>query len=362
MVAPVTGPFTKDTILLGPPNPGGAVPVYTYIRRVWYRQAKPYDLPLDFDLTKLLVLSWNNPPNQNQLLMASAYNVAVYYPDTIAQAYNSAYKKLVAQLGDSSQWGVNLAEYHQGISMIVGRVSQLYRFTKKLNRFDFVGASKELGLGSVPKGVRRKSKALANNWLEYHFGWEPLVKDIGSAIETLQAPPPKRKKVTAKASASSKASFHPGGASPVWVDDISTVKARLSAKISVSNPNLYLANQMGFINPLSVAWELVPFSFVVDWFGNVGDVLSSMTDFIGLDVQSAQWTTLSDTFRHRYSPFAKGFDDLPAPWHEYLRGIYMVRRTGAAFPGPTLLIKPFRGFSPARGATAISLLLQQMRR
>jgi hypothetical protein len=268
----------------------------------------------------------------------------------------------VAQLGDASQWGVNLAEYNQSVGMVVNRATQLFRFTKKLNRFDFVGAGKELGLGKVPKGVRRKSKALANNWLEYHFGWEPLVKDIGAAVEQLQSPGPKDKKIVAKATLHDQFTDHPAGSSPLWTDDKYTMKTRISARISVSNPNLYLANQMGFVNPLSVAWELVPFSFVVDWFGNVGDVLSSMTDFVGLDVQSAQWTYLSDNFRKRWSPYARGFDDLPAPFGATYRSVYVVRRTGAALPGPTLAIKPFRGFSPARGATAISLLLQQMRR
>jgi hypothetical protein len=361
MVAPVTGPFRSTTILKGPPNANGVGFDWTYIDRIWSRQRRPYNLALDYQLTKQLVLDWHNPGNGNQLLMASCYDAGNFFGSLYNDTYNDVYKKFVAQLGDSSQWGVNLAEYGQSISMIVKRATQLRRFTKKLNHFDFPGAANELGLGSVPKGVRRKSKALADNWLEYHFGWEPLVKDIGSAIDVLQRPPPKKKKVVAKSQRVFPNVDHPSGSSPVWTEEVYTMKVRLSADISVSNPNLYMANQLGFVNPLSIAWELVPFSFVVDWFGNVGDVLSSMTDFLGLDVSSAQVTYLQDHKRHRWSPYTLGFDGNPAPWSANYRNIRCKRSTSSVVPGPTLSIKPFRGFSPARGATAISLLLQQMR-
>jgi hypothetical protein len=39
---------------------------------------------------------------------------------------------------------------------------------------------------------------------------------------------------------------------------------------------------MGLTNPAVVAWELVPFSFVVDWFVNVSEFLGQFDEFIGL--------------------------------------------------------------------------------
>jgi len=41
--------------------------------------------------------------------------------------------------------------------------------------------------------------------------------------------------------------------------------------------------QYGFTNPLSLAWELTPFSFVIDWWINVGEVLSSLDNPTFLD-------------------------------------------------------------------------------
>lgn len=39
----------------------------------------------------------------------------------------------------------------------------------------------------------------------------------------------------------------------------------------------------GFTNPLSVGYELIPFSFVVDWWCNLGDVLASLDNLILVD-------------------------------------------------------------------------------
>jgi hypothetical protein len=42
-------------------------------------------------------------------------------------------------------------------------------------------------------------------------------------------------------------------------------------------------NQIGLANPLSIAWEVVPFSFVVDWGLPIGNVLEALTATRGLE-------------------------------------------------------------------------------
>lgn len=51
------------------------------------------------------------------------------------------------------------------------------------------------------------------------------------------------------------------------------------------NKNILVSSLVGhgFGNPLALAWELVPYSFMVDWFVNVGDVLASLDNLLLCD-------------------------------------------------------------------------------
>jgi hypothetical protein len=62
---------------------------------------------------------------------------------------------------------------------------------------------------------------------------------------------------------------------------------RVKIYLEVVNPNLHTIQQMGLTNPLVVAWELIPFSFVADWFIQVGDYLTALTALQGLTVRKA---------------------------------------------------------------------------
>jgi hypothetical protein len=123
----------------------------------------------------------------------------------------------------------------------------------------------------------------------------------------------------------------------------------MAVDVRVDNPNLHLAQQLGFINPLSVAWELVPFSFVVDWFGNVGQVLASFSDFAGLSQVNPRTTTFQKTTKltQTYTGYVAN--------HE---SVYVTRITSIV--GPVLIRSQWKGISPVRGLTACSLLLQAL--
>jgi hypothetical protein len=56
--------------------------------------------------------------------------------------------------------------------------------------------------------------------------------------------------------------------------------------LEVVNPEFVRLQQMGLTNPLEVAWELIPFSFVADWFISVGDWLRGLTALHGLRIVS----------------------------------------------------------------------------
>lgn len=355
MVIPVSGPIVRSREYPGPAIEGGYRPSWYYRFSSHYRQKKPFNLPLPYSLDINEVIRVSAPFPQ----VARDYSFCD--PPDLSQldnVRNRCYSKLVDRLNDSSMWAVNIAEMNQAISSIVTRSVQLSRFTRKLNRFDFLGAAKELKLASFPKGVSKK-KALANNWLEFHFGWEPLVQDIGAAIHVLTESTPKRK---IQVSASDRRSYEDGGPLPSFnkFHHLVDTRCRMQVECTVTNPNLHLATQLGFTNPLAIAWELVPFSFVVDWFTNVGQVLGSMTDFAGVSTSGA-FTTLYQVSDKTESGYGN-WDQPPyrQPMSAHYRTVYLRRSPG--IPAPVLAIRPWKGFSPIRGATAVALLLQQLHR
>jgi hypothetical protein len=50
--------------------------------------------------------------------------------------------------------------------------------------------------------------------------------------------------------------------------------------------------KVGILNPLQLAWEVVPYSFVVDWFLPIGNWLGGLDAAAGLDFESGYQTTL----------------------------------------------------------------------
>jgi len=363
MVAPISGPFTKTITVKGPPTSLGYKPDWLAITRVWRRQRKPYNLPLVYSLDSRRVVSHYDSDGTVYAATNNVwYGVPQYFVDN---AYNKAYAKFVNKLHDSAEMLVNLAEHRQANQMITTRVVQLARFARAIRRFRFGEAAAALGMSrqSIQRmNLRSTSKALGNNWLEFHFGWSPLIGDIKTAMDILTSGlPPFRIKVKA-------AMDLPESSSSLSLSHGTTSSTRyhegflIAAGISVENPNLWLANRLGLVNPLGLAWELVPFSFVLDWFVNLNDVLKSSSEFYGLNLINPYRTEFR-TVDHSETEY----------WRTFWMGSWITTRSrrmttnycavgrSLGIPGPTLRVRPAKALSWQRGLTAVSLLLQSIK-
>lgn len=128
----------------------------------------------------------------------------------------------------------------------------------------------------------------------------------------------------------------------------------VQAEVSISDPILYRTNQLGLVNPAAVAWELVPFSFLVDWFIGVGSWLNGLTDFVGLSLQKSFRTCYGKVEGTMYC-----FDTRYAVKHFHTAqyNATVVRRMPDSVPSPFLAWKSIRGLSNTRATTAIALVL-----
>lgn len=211
----------------------------------------------------------------------------------VEHAKRRAHSKLKDKIFTRAALGTTLGERREAIELMVLRLKSLkdaFQALRKGRFGDFLSA-----LNTRPKKRHERTrwtrpKDAASLWLEYWFGWSPLIADIYAVIDVLQGEYPPVEAIATSGSGG-KVSFS-SIQNPTWLYNIYDldVKARATyrAKAQITNPSLFLANQLGVINPVSVAWELVPFSFVVDWFLPVGDFINSYTDWVGVELKEKQ--------------------------------------------------------------------------
>lgn len=173
--------------------------------------------------------------------------------------------------------GVSLGERKQVAGMFqdnLTRVAKAYRSARKGN---FKVAARQLGLSW---------KDVPNKWLELQYGWKPLLSDVYTAVEELnksdrEDPTRTWLHVTGMASDNAReittvaTSFN--GVQQRSVDARThEAKVRFDFKPNAEMGLQKTLDQWGISNPLQIAWELIPFSFVVDWALPIGDYLAAM--------------------------------------------------------------------------------------
>lgn len=270
-------------------------------------------------------------------------------------AYNKAYSRFREKaLGEGSALGTLFAEWRESLEMVYKRTTTLYLAYRALRKGKFREFLKALSIN--PK---RKHKGKIHNtldeatglWLEYWFGWSPTLNDIYGALEVLGRPLPE-KPVKGTATGDIYTTWKQG----TWLRY--TQEAKISHKVQgtviLDNPNLFYFNQLGLINPVAVLWEVIPFSFLVDWVFDVGSFIESFTDFVGVTVVQPFH---SHFLRYNDSRFYSGHPDIPYVVNK-LQGTALVRSLGIARPIPSWSIHGNLGTSITRAATAVSLLTQ----
>jgi hypothetical protein len=176
--------------------------------------------------------------------------------------------------GHSFDLGINIAEASKTYASILGNLRSLGTALVDLKHGNIAGAFRALG---VPSKRRRRLRAkdVSGRWLEMQYGWLPLASQSFEASKALAAVTGPRV-LRFSASVATKHGSYDGSAGPthykypVNVSFSSRILAELYEDIS-------LQRSLGLVDPLSIAWEVVPYSFVVDWFLPVGTYLSALS-------------------------------------------------------------------------------------
>lgn len=183
----------------------------------------------------------------------------------------------------------NLATFSQTMKLVKTPLSSLTDIVKKVVRdrslFPLINKSYRqiYGGGLVDKA--------AEVYLSYVYGAKPLMQDIHGIFEMgrEQGNMPlllhSKKTVSGATTPQSTAHWSPSYRHGVNVGPLggdSRTTCHLWAQIDPDYAGTRAVNQLGLLNPASLAWELVPFSFVIDWALPIGPVLQALTAPAGL--------------------------------------------------------------------------------
>lgn len=308
-----------------------------------------------------------------QLLMSGWYAVPAGVSTFSGAPDNQALSRLLTKMGaENANLAQDIGEVGETLRMIHKTISRVHFAHMALKQGNLPGAINALwsGRGSSSRSKRdfklvstwaktakTGAKELAENWLELQYGWKPLLSDVHDSVEKVSRYFQKSGDfIIAQASgSSSKRSTTVSDRDSVYVPGPynANVKVRTSIdlyertkfglRFKVSDAQKAFLAQTGFTNPIDLAWELLPYSFVVDWFLPIGPWLESFTAFSGLefvDGYKTQFQRENTIMSVHDSGFAPGPGYIPAWWAEdgyWDRSVVMLNRTKlTTWPASTL--------------------------
>lgn len=220
------------------------------------------------------------------------YSIADIDPDALLQAKY----KLFQELKDKKN-------AFQGMTFLGELAETVHMLRKPLS-----GVRKGLGdyLDTVKKRARKSSvpsmnKMIADTWLEKSYGWAPMLADIGNAGEALSRQLDRYESLYQRFSVlvetdrwdptwttynSSAPYLNLDGWFTYWEvrhGRRSSVKYYGQVYTAAMNTKKALRENWGFtLNDfVPTMWELIPYSFLVDYFSNVGDILNAASTYTG---------------------------------------------------------------------------------
>lgn len=223
----------------------------------WEHVWKSHLIPEDIDT-----------PQKEQLLAEGTYSVFTRLAsETINDLSDKGIRKLFSKFSNQK---INVG------NLLAERQQTLELFRSTLTKLSALATGKKQLLKNVALFIKNP-KLWANEILAFKFGVEPLVSDFNTAVKylskddnfvTVSARTLDRRPVSI--SNSEGASFS------------GIISVRYQIKANIDNVMFTKLNEWGITNPLPIAWELTPWSFVIDWLIPVGAYISSLTAFTGL--------------------------------------------------------------------------------
>jgi len=303
----------------------------------------------------------------------------------VGKAVNGALKKFEDQ---NVNYLLMAAEASKSISMISSyakimlkaiRYVKSGQMHKAAKLFHMPGRTFSNDIRQIKAGdVRDATKiisVIASRWLELQYGWKPLINDIEGVrkdyteklsrklpVSVRYAPQSVRRteQYRAGGGAYSNKTFNSSIAKASYKH---VCKVRLDGQLSIDKLRMNAMVGLGFADVAVVAWELIPYSFMLDWVVPIGGFLDALDSTVGLTFRGGSITKFSEV-SHENAYFYDGsnvgtgsklFKSAGGTWYLTGRQGSMDRQIYSDFPRPVLYAK--NPWSTLHAANALALFV-----
>lgn len=242
---------------------------------------QPYDMQLKEQNCEL-----SQVYDDNGLVIQGYFNSNLTNcPALTSYQENQLSQKLLEAIRSSEfDLGVFAAESKQTLDLLKASALGIYNFCREIKKGNVGNAAKALSIVLTQSQKRKydsllKAGDIPSTVLALKYGWLPLLQDAYAACMYLKDRLKERKlRYTVSMSIPSQWIDTYNGTSPVRASGFRQV--RLTAHLS--EPPSARA-ELGLLNPALAMWNLLPWSFIWDWFIPIGDFLDQASYFRGLE-------------------------------------------------------------------------------
>jgi len=142
-----------------------------------------------------------------------------------------------------------------------------------------------------------------NRWLEYRYGWRPLIMDLQGALKALDKSRSRPIRATArgKAEQTMNRTFNQSITYPITGSETYEFNTTHSTEVRAyclytAELTYQSARDFGVTELPLAFWELVPYSFVADWFIPIGNWLEAITPKLGIVILAEGYTVKNFRF------------------------------------------------------------------
>lgn len=194
--------------------------------------------------------------------------------------YNMALSNFWSKVRDGVDVSVDLGQTRQ-IGTMIKAAANVVRHVNRFDPIDLVRAYRAVRFAAHdPKGAMKR---LGSLWLEFQYGWRPMAQEIYEIAHRYQNPKPVRLVAKGRGKDVWRSEYKRQIAWDYYENQMTfdalvarNERCEIVASFYLPPNVLQSLGDVTSLNPASIAWELTPYSFVVDWFFDIGGWLRNL--------------------------------------------------------------------------------------